>query len=496
MKILNSEQLQKIDQNTIEKQDITSFDLMQRAGIALVKSLLRHYDHHHHFVFVCGSGNNGGDGLIMAKWLIEKGYSASVYRIDFTSQSNENRIAEQLIDTQVHLIKNGQEFELNRSSKTVIVDAILGSGLSRPIEGDLAAVIDKINQSEHTIVSIDLPSGLSDKEIPSDHIITAHLTLAIQIPRYNFFMEDCSKYLGKIEYVDIGLDEDSIHHSTTTSQTIDKKSIAKLWPFGRDQFSHKGTYGHALIVAGSHGMTGAAILATKACLRGGCGKVTAHVPRKSMDIVHLSCPEALIIPDQHELHNSKVDTDGFISVGVGCGIGQNMDTQRMLKQLMQSDIPIVWDADALNIIAAMKWLSSLPKQSILTPHPGEFDRLVGEQLNQRSRILKQMELSKNLGIYIVLKGYHTSISTPQGNVYFNTSGNPGMATAGSGDVLTGLIVSLLAQGFSHETACLAGVYLHGVSGDLALLNGESMESLIASDLINNFGKAFNSIHHL
>ncbi len=323
----------------------------------------------------------------------------------------------------------------------------------------------------------------------------ADFTLTFQFPKMSFFFAENEKYTGKWEVLPIGLHQQGIAETDSNLNYIEKDEIQQII-HKRSRFGHKGTYGHALLIAGSFGKMGAAVLASKACLRAGVGLLTTHVPHFGYQILQTAVPEAMASVDQHDsIFTEFPDLSQFSAVGVGPGIDQKTNTKRALNELLEkSKLPLVIDADALNILAENKsWLEKLPENSILTPHPGEFKRLVGESENSYIRIQKQIDFSKNYKVVVVLKGAFTSVSTPEGKLYFNSTGNPGMATAGSGDVLTGIILGLLAQGISPENAALAGVYIHGLAGDLAVLK-KSEYSLVAGDIVKFLGKAFLSLN--
>jgi NAD(P)H-hydrate epimerase len=351
--------------------------------------------------------------------------------------------------------------------------------------------------NKNTVVSIDIPSGLMGEDntgnIP-ENIIQADFTLTFQFPKISFFFAENEKYIGSWEVLPIRLHPDGIAQTQTGFFLIEKEEIQQIVPV-RSRFGHKGTYGHALLIAGSFGKMGAAVLASKACLRSGVGLLTTHVPHLGYPIIQTAVPEAMASVDQHDsIFTEFPDLTQFSAVGVGPGIGLKSNTKKAFCELLEkSQVPMVIDADALNILSANKiWLEKIPANSILTPHPGEFKRLVGESGNSYIRIQKQIEFSKKYKVIVVLKGAFTSVSTPDGRLFFNSSGNPGMATAGSGDVLTGIVLGLLAQGISPENAALAGVYLHGLAGDLAILEN-SEYSLVSGDIVKFLGKAFLSL---
>jgi NAD(P)H-hydrate epimerase len=301
--------------------------------------------------------------------------------------------------------------------------------------------------------------------------------------------------VGEFHVLDIGLLPAFLAGVRSDFHYVTHAAIQQIIT-GREKFSHKGTYGHALIVAGSEGKTGAAVLCTRAALRAGVGLVTAFVPKVSRDVMQEAVPEAMTITaDEENRIGGHIPAAKFDAIGVGPGLGTARETENALKTLVgEQHTAMVWDADALNLLSENKtWYSFLPPQTILTPHPGEFDRLTEKHSTGFSRMNAQRAFAMKFGVIVVLKGAHTSVALPDGTVYFNSTGNPGMATGGSGDVLTGIITALLAQGYSPVHAAVAGVYLHGLAGDIAA-SARGMESLIAGDIIENLGAAFRFLH--
>ena len=500
MKILSPSQIRAVDAYTIEHEPITSIDLMDRAAIACVYWLNEHFNTQRKIVIFAGPGNNGGDGLAIAYFLKRLRYDVSVYMIceyDRLSPDALNKY-HRLTECEPVILTEKNMSELLPS--TVVVDALFGVGLSRPLDGLSAQTVAHINNSGCTVVSIDMPSGLfceDNCENDPARIIRARYTLTFQQPKLSLFFAENAVYTGQWETLDIGLLPDAIALQDSKYFAIQKKDIAEYVP-PRSKFAHKGDFGHACLIAGSHGMMGASVLAAKACLRTGVGLVTVHVPQGENVIMQTSVPEAMVSLDAHLEVISKIpELNVFSAIGVGPGIGKKQDTQQALFELLQKmnahNSAFLLDADALNILSENRdWLKLLPPNSILTPHPKEFDRLAGASENGYKRHLKQIEMAKKHSVFIVLKGAHTSIATPDGNCFFNTTGNPGMATAGSGDVLTGIIVSLLAQGWSPRYAACAGVWLHGAAGDKAAKKS-GQQALIAGDIIKNIGKAFKEL---
>ncbi|MEN8116349.1 MAG: NAD(P)H-hydrate dehydratase, partial [Bacteroidota bacterium] len=448
-----------------------------------------------------GPGNNGGDALAVARQLANLDFMCEVYLLDFGKELkgspaiNRQRLEEQG-KVKLKRINTINDFpEIGETD--VIVDGMFGSGLSRPLEGLPADIVGEINQHLNTIVAIDIPSGLmgeDNSENIQKNIVRADNTLTLQFPKISFLFAENEEYTGRWEVLPIGLHPDGIEQVTSDYWYNEKEDIAEKIPV-RSKFEHKGTVGHALLIAGSFGKLGAAVLASKGCLRAGVGLLTSHVPRTGYPIIQTAVPEAMASVDRHDsMFTEFPDLTLFSAIGVGPGLDRKQNSCKALCALLEnSKVPLVIDADALNILSENKeWFKKLPEGSILTPHPGEFRRLVGETSNSYQRIQKQVEFSKEYNCIVVLKGAYTSVSTPGGKLCFNSTGNPGMATAGSGDVLTGVILGLLAQGMPSADAALIGVFVHGLAGDLAVRE-KSEISLIAGDIIEYMGRAFLSI---
>lgn len=512
MKILTADKIREADAYTIKHEPVKSIDLMERAGVKCFEWLYQKapslfpasISEEKDWVFyvVCGVGNNGGDGLVIARHLQRNGYNAEVVIVDFSKnkstdfEKNYERLGKAKKSV-IHIRK--EEEVIDFPDDAVIVDCIFGTGLNRITEGVARKVIEKINQSHSKVVSVDLPSGLFDGDNSSNNfsgVVAADYVLTFQVPKLCFFLSDCAPFSGNVEVLDIGLHPDFLREVETPYYYFTLGEAAQMRR-SRAKFSHKGSYGHALIIGGAHGKWGAVILSAMACMRSGAGLCTAHVAKEGSDLIHNAIPEVMVSVDSSEDRFSEIpDLSKYNAIGIGPGMGQADETVRAFKLLIQeAKFPLVIDADALNILAENPtWLAFLPKGSILTPHPGEFARLTGEKLSHFESIEKQRELSQKHGLYILLKGANSSLSLPDGKVLINSTGNPGMATGGMGDVLTGIITGLLAAQYTSFHAAAMGMFIHGVAGDLAL-NSQSVESLIASDLINNLGKAFEFLTH-
>lgn len=497
MKVFSVPQIQACDKFTIENEPIVSVDLMERAASRLFEFIVKHYSVNDVFVIFAGSGNNGGDALALARMLFLSNYkNLSVVTVNIGARSADAQINFQ----KLHNIKQIPVIELNSGddfpkieNQTIVIDGIFGSGLNRPVSGYWGRLISYINTNATAIIAIDIPSGLFVENNTENNgsIIQADITLSFQFPKLAFFFAENNQFVGDWKVLDIGLHPDFIEKEFTPWQYILPAMVKALLKC-RSKFAHKGTYGHALLVAGSYQMTGAAVLASRACLRSGVGLLTTHVPQSAYEIMQTAVPEAMLCIDESELEYCEAkNLEKYTAIGVGPGIGRKPSRQKYLFQLLNNvKVPVVIDADALNILAAHpNGLQKIPAQAILTPHPGEFDRLTHAHKTAYERLLTQQKTAKNIKAIIVLKGAYTSVAMPDGMVYFNATGNPGMATAGSGDVLTGIILSLLAQGYQPKNAALLAVFLHGLAGDFAQKK-YGQQALIASDIINNLGNAF------
>lgn len=542
MKILSASQMRQADQESIKNEPISSLDLMERAskkafywiqnyfGSHLISSLINTEFH-----IFCGIGNNGGDGLVLARLLSNFAFQINVYVVAFSDkrskdfEANFERIQEISnikiveIKTEEDLKKLGEKNSISQLNQNEwIIDAIFGYGLNRVPEKIAAKTIEFINQhSNKNVISIDIPSGLfadenQSKEQHFDKNITvkATHTLTFQSPKLSFFFDEYSEFIGNFEVLDIGLNKNFIENIDSQNYWLTTQKIKQFYK-PRTRTGHKGTFGHALLIVGSFGKIGAAQLSTKAALRSGIGLLSVRTPKCGVDILQTAIPEAMILVDDFDKKNkkSKKENKTFLStfsdelldkmqdyktIGIGCGIGTEEKTQDMFLHLLKSiDYPIVIDADALNILAKNRnyenenedWLNFVPKNSILTPHPKEFERLFGKtsSAEERHRLLRS--LAKEYQLYILLKGAFSALALPNGAIYHSSFGDIGMATGGSGDVLTGILTSLLAQGYNSEESLLLGAFLHGKAGELAAKN-KSSEAMLPSDLIEELGNVF------
>ena len=501
MKLFTATQIKDIDQFTILHEPISSLELMERAANRLFVWYVNHFDRRKKVVVFAGPGNNGGDGLALARMLSETGYDVDVNYVKFTDKhSPECKVnLEKIKDSSkinLNIIQSSDEFPA-LSGGDVVVDAIFGIGLSKKVEGLPRDVIKKINNCGSTIISIDIPSGLfcEDKSGNDfDAIIKSDYTLSLQFPKLAFLFAENAEFVGQWEIIPIGLSEEAINKTQTQFYFTEATDILPILR-KRQTFDHKGSYGHGLLAAGSKGKIGAAVLAAKAALQSGLGLLTVHLPACGLNIMQTALPEAMVSCDSSDDFITSVNPKILIdAAALGPSLGVDTLTGIAMHDfLMNFRGPIVMDADALNILALNKNRYSLFRSNmVITPHPKEFDRLAGISENGFQRYKKQIEFAKEHKCVVVLKGAFTSVATPDGRVMFNSVGNPGMATAGSGDVLTGIILSLLAQGYSAENAAITGVFLHGLAGDIAA-EKKCFESLIASDIIDNIASAYNRI---
>lgn len=500
MKIFKSVQLRELDHYTMEHEPIRGIDLMERAARAIVRVISEDWPVKKPVVVFAGPGNNGGDALAVARMLAEQNYQVSVYLFNIHDNlSDECAINRQRLQ-EVRQLRQFVEVKLNfeppvLDRQTLVVDGLFGRGLNKPLAGGFASLVRYINQSESRVVSIDLPSGLMCENNTYNihqNIVRADLTLTLQQEKLCMFFPENQAYLGRVKVLDIRLSQDYIDRTESQFHLIEEAEVRRMM-LRRDDFAHKGNMGMALLVAGSYGMCGAAQLAAKACLRSGVGKLCVRTPKCNYHVLQSTVPEAVLLLDHEEtIISEAVASEGFDALGIGPGLGRNENTAiAMIAQIRRSQCPIVLDADGINVLSTHRaWTHQLPKDIIMTPHPGEFDRLVGSPSNSSyERLTRAIELAGQLSCYILLKGHYSALCMPNGRVVFNSTGNSGMATAGSGDVLTGIITALLARGYKHAEACIVGMYLHGLAGDLAARE-LGKESLLASDIVCYLPKAF------
>lgn len=504
MKILSREQIQEADRYTIDNEPIPSIDLMDRASKAFCDEFLNDFyppDTNTVFVFA-GKGNNGGDGLAISRLLLIVGFEVRTFILEPEPKSGSPDFETNLQRLQdipgASIEKLTPESELpNLPKDSVIIDAIFGTGLSRPIEGFIGQVVSHIrdNSDHSTVVAVDIPSGLfCDEHNPDDTKVPADLTYTFQVPKYAFFIPDSGAFAGRFKVLDIGLCPDFLKSAYTNIHYLTEDEVPLIRP--RQIFSHKGDYGRILIAGGSYGKIGAPALSIKATLKTGGGLVTGFIPECGYTAIQSSIPEAMVMTSGDETHltDKEIDPSQFDALAIGPGLDTHSRAWGALEALLEkSSEPLVLDADALNILAAKPELfEKVPAQSILTPHPGEFSRIAGKADNGFEQIERASELAHKHQLNLLLKGAYSVLITPKDQRFFNSTGNPGMASGGSGDVLTGILASLLARGLAPDQAGLLGMYIHGISGDYAAYE-KGEEGMTATDIIEALPKAMMQV---
>ena len=509
MKIFTAPQIREADAYTIKHTPISSLELMENAAFACLQWLIRNNFTDRPVFILCGMGNNGGDGLALTHLLHGENCNAHAYIVHHSKQASEDHLANYKVLQQdypdyLHEINTPEDFP-ELAPGTLIIDAMLGTGLSRPPEGLIADIISKINDcyDQHTIIAIDIPSGLlADTSSVNQPAVQAHHTLSFEVWKLAFLLPENAQRVGEIHLLPIGLHPDYIANTPARFEVTDAAQIRAIYK-PRKPFSHKGTFGHVLLIAGSYGKMGAAVLSARACLHTGVGLLSCHVPKCGYDIIQISVPSAMCFIDEQYDHSSSFynhiataeDVKKYKTIGIGPGLGTAAGTTWALDKLLDNyHEPMVLDADALNILAAAPAvMAKVPANSILTPHPKEFERLFGKTANDVERLELLIHKAVEKKLHILLKGRYTAMASPDGSLYFNATGNPGMATGGSGDVLTGIITSLLAQGYTPKEAMLMGVYIHGLAGDYAAAD-LSQEAMTAEDISAFLGKTFLTLH--
>jgi len=491
MKLLSAQQIHEWDAYTIEHEPIASIDLMERAARTCTDFIIDNNLLNRNIKIFCGKGNNGGDGLAIARQLLEAGISPAVYILEFGAKGTDdfqiNLHKLHQLTAEIYFIQSADFFPEIDKNNDLVIDALFGSGLNRPLQDLSAALVTHINNTQAYIIAIDTPSGMFiDKSSKDNPVIKATCTLTFQALKLCFMVAENAALSGEVHVLDIGLHTDFLNTLNAYS-LVTKRSIQRHYK-KRNSFAHKGNFGHALLIAGNKGKMGAAILASHACLRTGAGLVTINTPEKYLNTVHTALPEVMCITRDEHIDYSKYNV-----LGIGPGLGTQEDSAALILQSIQNfSRPMVIDADALNILAQHPaWLHNICSGSVLTPHPKEFERLFGKTENDFEKIEKAVSLSEQYKLIIILKGHYTLIAA-NGTAWFNTTGNAGMAKGGSGDVLTGIITSLLAQQYESDTAAIMGVYLHGLAADIAAQN-IAMESIIATDIIDHISDAFLSL---
>lgn len=488
MQILSAKQQKYLDQFTIAHEPISSVDLMNRAAQVFTDEILQDISTDNSVIVLCGTGNNGGDGFVVFRYLKLVGINARCYLVPFGSMSEDCQVQFDLVKTNV-LIWNSENQEPDwNENNTIVIDALLGIGSNREARGELKHAIEWVNSVSCPVYSIDLPSGLPADELPSHScIVRATNTFTFHAPKLTFFLPETAEFAGNWKVLDIGLDQAESRKQHTRYQSIQADAIQSLIP-KRKRFSHKGTYGHGLLIAGSDGKMGACLLSSEACLRSGAGLLTVHTVSQGKYSLHQHIPEAMAHWDVNETelsgeHLPKLSA--FSAIGIGPGLGTGKGTRSALEKVLESKLPCVIDADALNVLAQHpELLEKLHENCVLTPHPKEFERLAGSFENSLERMERAIHFAEMYHCQLVLKDAITAVINPKGAVSFNSTGNPGMAKGGSGDVLTGIILGCLAQGIAPYDASRIAVFHHGSAGDKAkVLKGE--RAMQTSDLTAN-----------
>lgn len=501
MKVYTSTQIKKWDEYTIQQEGIRSIDLMERAAQKCVEWIKSCSFRNSRLVIVCGKGNNGGDGLAIARLLHNQGDKVMVFILELgtwgTPDFQQNLQRLQQLPLSIHFIENPSAFpELNKED--ILIDCLFGTGLSKPLDALTAQLVQHINEKAHAVLAIDLPSGVFvDQSSLGNPAIKAEHTLTFQTYKLALLMPENASRFGNVHILDIGLSQKYLDEETSPYETIDLKTISSIYR-PRPEFAHKGNFGHALLMGGAYGKIGAILLAALACLRAGAGLTSVFLPKCGYTIIQSQAPAAMVITDKKENYITEIPPlSYFSSVGIGPGLGKEKETQKAVIEIIKkAQLPLVIDADALNCLSLHpEALHSLPSHSILTPHPKEFERLFGKTENDFERMQKAVEKAKELSVIILLKGHHTLVATPEGKAYFNCTGNAGLAKGGSGDVLTGILTALLAQQYVPVEAALLGVFLHGFAADLAIEN-MGAEALLPEDVIAHIGNALKKIASL
>lgn len=493
MKILAAEQIREVDSKTIVYENISSLELMKRAAKAVFDWFTGKFtDKSLPIAIFCGPGNNGGDGFVIARMLHKSGYSVRVFLVECNRNCSDDcahnfrRAKAENVYTKKIVTSEGIP---SLCDYEIIIDALFGTGINREVGGLSREVIERINSSGKKIISVDLPSGMSING-KTTFAVRATETITLQIPKLHLYLPENEKYVGNVNIVDIGLNKKAIDEATAHIFLLTKPKIKELLKPLR-KFTHKGMQGHSLVIGGSLGKVGSVCLASKAALKSGCGLVSAFVPKCGTLIIQSAYPEIMAIEDSHETHITEIVFDIVPdAIGIGTGLNEHPETQKAFYRFLhESNSPMVIDADGLNILSKnKKWLSILPPKTILTPHPKELSRLIGEWREDMEKINKISQFARKYNLIVVLKGAHSLIVDSE-NIFVNSTGTPALATAGSGDVLTGMITGLLAQGYAPLEAAKIGVYLHGLTADLSAKKIHP-RSFIASDIIENIGNAY------
>ena len=500
MHVLTADEIRAWDDYTIQHEPIFSIDLMERAAGKCVEWIKDQYWENKQFKFFCGKGNNGGDGLAIARILFQENYPVSVFILDTAKKGSEDfeinlQRLHEMSFLNIYFIKEKTELPLINTDD-ILIDALFGSGLNKPLTEFAAEVVDHINHSKALVISIDLPSGLFSDQSSIGNVVEADHTLTFQCYKPGLLVQENGAFIGEVHVLDIGLHPDFLQQKTFKRQFVSPDFVRQFFK-PRNRFAHKGSFGHALLIAGSYGKIGAAVLAARACLHSGVGLLTCYIPKCGYEILQTSVPEAMTITGASEniVDQLPEEIEKYSVIGIGPGIGTADETQKLLSFIIRRyQKSLVIDADGLNCLSLKKEsLIHLPPHSVITPHPKEFDRLFGEHQNDFDRIQTAEKKATELNIIIVLKSHHTLIASPSGQSFFNSTGNAGMAKGGSGDVLTGIITSFVAQKYTPDEASILGVYLHGLAGDYAA-NDLSKEAMTATNIIDALSQAFHQFN--
>jgi len=497
MKIFSAEQIYQADKLTIERKNISSTDLMEHAGTQVFNWMhLRMQGIQVPIHIFCGIGNNGGDGLVLARHLILDGYNVNIYIVNYSDKRSKDFLINydkiKSLTKKWPTVLSDAENLPDIKPDDIIVDAVFGIGLNRSIADWLKTLFQHFKSSKAFTLSIDIPSGLRTDKVPKneDDVVWAGYTLSFASPKLVFFLPETAKFTEHWEVLDIGLDKEFLFTTPTEADLIGEPEVLSMY-MPRDRFSHKGQQGHSLIIGGSYGKIGAVVLASKAALSAGAGLVTSYIPKCGYTVLQSAFPEAMVITDEddHVISNIKFDMTPTV-IGFGVGMGTDEKTMKAFESFLKlNKTPLVIDADGINMLSKDPELIKLmPKDTVLTPHPKELERLIGKWKNDFDKLAKAKAFSKEHQLILIIKGANT-ITVYQDKLYVNTSGNPGMATAGTGDVLTGIVTGLISQGYNPLIATVFGVYLHGKSADIAVEN-YGYQSLIASHIIEYLGAAY------
>jgi NAD(P)H-hydrate epimerase len=493
MKIFSAAQIKACDAYTIHATGITTADLIERAASRCAEWIMQHLAKETLFIILCGPGNNGKDGLVLSRFLHHQGYGVKTFILQTSEDEQESAALKRSYPHAEVLLRDTYITDIPEN--IIIIDAILGIGLSRPVDGWISNLIQHLNELPNRKIAIDIPSGMPADTIPDNNaiILKANDTLSFQFYKRSFLHPETGKYAGNIHILDINLHHTFINSTHSSYQIIDEELIKNIYR-PRKNFSHKGTYGTALLVGGSYGLIGAITLAAKAASRAGAGRVRTLLPECGYAIIQTAVPEAMCTT-RGEKHVDRIEGwQEADAIGIGPGMGIKDNTRRAIADFLdECKKPVLMDADALNVLGKYpELLKKLPAGSILTPHPKEFERLFNATGNSMQRLEHARTQAMKYNIYIVLKDRYTAIVTPEGECWYNTAGNAGLATGGSGDVLAGIITGLMAQTYDSFEAALLGVYLHALAGEIAS-EKHSQEAVIPGDILDSIGQAYQKV---